>query len=124
MTLQGRVLSPGSADGTVLVLSEPLSFWGGFDAADGRIVDRHHPEAGAVLTGRILGLPEPWFWAAAYSAFCVFVEWFLNLGGHLVWEYPFWNRSFAGVWLIFLIGYFHFFAAIIIVLSLKLPKLW
>jgi len=62
---------------------------------------------------------EAWLWAAGYSAFCVFVEIFLNKGGLLIWEYPFWNGTFAGVWLIFLIGYFHFYAAIIAVLSLR-----
>jgi hypothetical protein len=71
---------------------------------------------------RILGIPDRWFWAIAYSAFCVFVECLLNLGGHLVWEYPFWNRSFGGVWLIFLFGYFHFYVATILVLSLKRIK--
>lgn len=64
---------------------------------------------------RILGLPEKWALAAGYSAFCVFVEWFLNKGGLLVWEYPFWNRSFGGIWLIFLFGYFHFYAGVIFV---------
>ncbi|MBK8997778.1 MAG: hypothetical protein IPM35_18805 [Myxococcales bacterium] len=68
---------------------------------------------------KILGVPERWFWAAGYSAFCVFVEVLLNLGGHLVWEYPFWNRSFAGVWLIFLFGYFHFYAAAALVIAAK-----
>jgi hypothetical protein len=60
-----------------------------------------------------------WILAAAYSAFCVFVELVLNRGGHLVWEYAFWTHSFVGVWLIFLIGYFHFYVAIILVLSLR-----
>jgi hypothetical protein len=68
---------------------------------------------------RILGLPNRWFWAIGYAVFCVFVECILNLGGHLVWEYPFWNRSFGGIWLIFLFGYFHFYVAIILVLGLK-----
>lgn len=68
---------------------------------------------------RILGIPNRWFWAVGYSAFCVFVECLLNVGGILVWEYPWWNRSFGGVWLIFLIGYFHFFVAVILVLSLR-----
>lgn len=67
----------------------------------------------------ILGLPEKWFWAIGYAAFCVFIEVLLNIGGHLVWEYPFWNRSFGGIWLIFLFGYFHFYVAIIFVLGLK-----
>jgi len=70
-------------------------------------------------TERILWLPARWFWAIAFSAFCVLVECVLNIGGLLVWEYPFWNRSFAGIWLIFLFGYFEFFAAINVVLGLK-----
>ena len=64
-----------------------------------------------------MGLPEMWFWAIATSAFCVLVECLLNIGGHLVWEYPFWNRSFGGVWLIFLFGYFHFFCFAIWVIT-------
>jgi hypothetical protein len=68
---------------------------------------------------KILGLPEKWFWAIGYSIFCVFVECVLNYGGHLVWEYPFWFRSFQGVWLIFFFGYFHFFCFAILVISLK-----
>jgi hypothetical protein len=68
---------------------------------------------------KILGLPNQWFWAIGYAAFCVFVECLLNAGGHLVWEYPLWHRSFKGVWLIFLFGYFHFYVAIIIVINMK-----
>ncbi|MCB1323162.1 MAG: hypothetical protein KDK34_23090, partial [Leptospiraceae bacterium] len=60
-----------------------------------------------------------WFWAIGYAAFCVFVEVLLNMGGHLVWAYEYWNRSWKGIWLIFLFGYFHFYVAIIIVLSMK-----
>jgi hypothetical protein len=68
---------------------------------------------------KILGIPEKWFWAIGYAAFCVFVECVLNYGGHLVWEYPWWHRSFAGICLIFLFGYFHFYVAIIFMLWLK-----
>ncbi len=68
---------------------------------------------------KILGIPNRWFWAVSYSAFCVFVECLLNLGEHLVWEYSFWKLSLGGLWLIFLIGYFHFFVAAIVVISLK-----
>ena len=71
---------------------------------------------------KILGLPEKWFWAIGYTVFCVFIECVLNYGGHLVWEYPWWRRSFAGIWLIFLFGYFHFYAAIIFMLWLKTTK--
>ncbi|MCE5212496.1 MAG: hypothetical protein LLG40_13215 [Deltaproteobacteria bacterium] len=71
---------------------------------------------------KILGIPEKWFWAIGFSAFCVFVECLLNIGGHLVWEYPFWFLSFKGIWLIFFIGYFQFFCFAILVISLKSMK--
>jgi len=68
---------------------------------------------------KILGIPNRWFWAIVYSAFCVFIECLLNYGGHLIWEYPFWNRSFKGVWLIFLFGYLHFYVAALLVIGMK-----
>jgi len=68
---------------------------------------------------KVLGIPNRWFWAIAYSVFCVFVECLLNIGGLLVWEYPWWNRSFRGVWLIFFFGYFYFYVAMIIVIGMK-----
>ena len=71
---------------------------------------------------KIFGMPEKWFWAIGYSVFCVFVECLLNIGGHLVWEYPFWNLSFKGIWLIFFFGYFHFVCFAILVISLKTLK--
>jgi len=77
------------------------------------------------LTGKnikILGIPEQWFWAIGYSAFCVFVECLLNVGGHLIWEYEYWRLSFKGVWLIFLFGYFHFFFFANIVIGLSTIK--
>ena len=71
---------------------------------------------------KILGLPNRWFWAIGYAAFCVFVECLLNAGGHLVWEYPWWHRSFGGIWLIFLFGYLHFFVAALLVIGMKSDK--
>lgn len=68
---------------------------------------------------KILGIPNQWAIAIGYAAICVFVECLLNIGGHLVWEYPWWNLSFGGIWLIFLFGYFHFFVAAIIVINMK-----
>ena len=75
---------------------------------------------------RILGLPEPLFWSAAYAAFCVFVECLLNAGGHLVWEYPLWERSPFGVLPIFFAGYFPLFLSPMLVIGLKTVsrKLW
>jgi len=71
---------------------------------------------------RVLGIPNWWFWAVSFAVICVVVECFLNLGGYLVWFYPFWNLSLTGIWLIFLIGYFHFFVAALIVMKLEQRK--
>ncbi len=68
---------------------------------------------------KILGIPNRWFYAAGYSAFSVFIETFLNRGNLLIWEYPFWERTFAGVWLIFLFGYFWFFVVTKFVIELE-----
>ena len=40
-----------------LVLSEPLSFWGGVDEKTGIIIDIHHPQHGQCITGRVLVMP-------------------------------------------------------------------
>ena len=55
--LTGRALVPGAAEGAVLYSSEPLSFWGGYDAETGEIIDRRHPLAGRTGAGRILAIP-------------------------------------------------------------------
>ncbi|MGH2738486.1 MAG: aconitase X swivel domain-containing protein [Actinomycetota bacterium] len=55
---EGSALLPGRAVGRALVLSEPLSFWGGVDPADGTIIDRHHPQAGETVRGRVLVMPS------------------------------------------------------------------
>ena len=49
---------PGNASGRLLVSSEPLSFWGGYDAATGEIIDRRHPLSGQNAAGRILAVPS------------------------------------------------------------------
>ena len=54
---RGRTLVTGEATGPILLLSEPLSFWGGMDVATGRIIDQHHPQVGQCLTGSILVMP-------------------------------------------------------------------
>lgn len=53
-SIPAAVLVAGRARAPAFVLHEPLSFWGGFDAASGRIIDRWHPQAGASLQGVIL----------------------------------------------------------------------
>ena len=54
MILTGATLVEGRAAGDVFALAEPLSFWGGFDAKSGAIIDRRHPDCGAILTRRIV----------------------------------------------------------------------
>lgn len=53
-TAVGRVLVAGEARGPVLVLDEPLSFWGGLAADTGVIIDRRHPQSGQSVAGRVL----------------------------------------------------------------------
>lgn len=55
--LPARPLTPGTASGPPLRLREPLSFWGGFDAETGAIVDVRHPQRGEILSGRVLLMP-------------------------------------------------------------------
>jgi predicted aconitase with swiveling domain len=50
-------LAPGRGGGAPLLLEEPLSFWGGLDPTTGRIIDRWHPQAGALVAGRVLMMP-------------------------------------------------------------------
>jgi predicted aconitase with swiveling domain len=44
----------GRGQGRPLLLEEPLSFWGGYDAAAGRIVEASHPQHGQSLIGRVM----------------------------------------------------------------------
>jgi predicted aconitase with swiveling domain len=57
MTIIGRAIVPGEAEGEALVTTEPLSFWGGYDFKTGHIIDRHHPLAGVCAAGRVLVVP-------------------------------------------------------------------
>jgi predicted aconitase with swiveling domain len=57
MTIQGRALIGGEAQGAALVLDEPLSLWGGVEPESGVIVDAHHPQRGASVSGRVLVMP-------------------------------------------------------------------
>ncbi len=52
------ILVAGAAgSGPALVLSKPISFWGGVDPATGTILDVRHPEHGLCIAGRVLFLP-------------------------------------------------------------------
>ena len=53
-----RALLDGTASAEALVLTEPLSFWGGLDTTSGAIVDRRHPQVGEIVAGKILVMPN------------------------------------------------------------------
>lgn len=48
---------PGAAQGRLVVSPAPLSFWGGYDATTGEVIDRRHPLSGQRLGGCVLALP-------------------------------------------------------------------
>lgn len=55
MELNGTVVHPGlPAEGRLLVLEKPISFWGGVDPLTGAIMDPRHPRHGERQAGRIL----------------------------------------------------------------------
>jgi uncharacterized protein len=56
--IKGRTLARGVATGEVVVLEEPLSFWGGVDAREGIVVSEHHPQFGILLRERVLVMPS------------------------------------------------------------------
>jgi predicted aconitase with swiveling domain len=55
---RAHVLHGAAAEGPVLALDEPLSFWGAFDPKTGVILDVHHPQRGVCVTGTILLMNE------------------------------------------------------------------
>jgi predicted aconitase with swiveling domain len=53
-----EILVPGKAgEGEALVLTAPISFWGGVDPRTGRIADVRHPQHGEAIAGKVLFLP-------------------------------------------------------------------
>jgi predicted aconitase with swiveling domain len=56
---EGEVLiaAASEARGEALILSQPISFWGGVDPKTGRIADPRHPQIGACVADRVLFLP-------------------------------------------------------------------
>lgn len=58
MSQQAEILVEGHAgEGEALVLTQPISFWGGVDPKTGRIADVRHPQHGQCIAGRVLFLP-------------------------------------------------------------------
>ncbi|TKB14714.1 MAG: DUF126 domain-containing protein [Mesorhizobium sp.] len=58
MSAATEILVPGKAgEGEALVLTAPISFWGGVDPKTGCIADVRHPQHGETVSGRVLFLP-------------------------------------------------------------------
>lgn len=55
--IRAEVEIRGTAEGEILKLTKPISFWGGVEAKTGLISDPRHPEHGVSITGKILVLP-------------------------------------------------------------------
>lgn len=56
--IRARLLTEGAAEGPVLALDEPLSFWGAFEPRTGVIIDVHHPQRGACVRDTMLLMTE------------------------------------------------------------------
>jgi predicted aconitase with swiveling domain len=57
MTIEGRVIFEGYAEGTTLTTSMGISFFGGVDPDSGIIVEKGHELEGQSIAGRILVFP-------------------------------------------------------------------
>ena len=57
LTLQGRIIKSGVAEGEALVSSEPIGFLGGVDAETGIVTEQGHPLEGQCVAGKVLVFP-------------------------------------------------------------------
>lgn len=58
MALTAKILFPGHAEGALLKLTDPLSFWGGVDPDTGQIIDVRHAQRSAYLGDRVVAIPR------------------------------------------------------------------
>ena len=56
--ISGVELVGGVAEGKVVWADTGLSFWGGVDPVDGKVIDLHHPLHGVSIGGKILAIPN------------------------------------------------------------------
>jgi predicted aconitase with swiveling domain len=57
MKLMGRGQVEGRGRGAILAIP-PLSFWGGYDAETGRVIDYSHPAHGRYLVAKVVVMPN------------------------------------------------------------------
>jgi predicted aconitase with swiveling domain len=58
ITLHGRTVVPGYAEGEALTSPEPISGWGGIDPATGTIIEPRHALHGVSFAGKVLVFPS------------------------------------------------------------------
>ncbi len=58
ITLKGKVIVEGRAKAEALVTSQPISFLGGIDPADGKIIEKNHALCGTCIKDKILCFPH------------------------------------------------------------------
>ena len=58
VTLKGRAIVEGKCRAEALVSSKPISFLGGIDPADGKIVEKNHDLCGECVKDRVLCFPH------------------------------------------------------------------
>ena len=58
VTWQAQVLCSGSAEGPVLRLDAPISFWGGVDPETSQITAAGHPQFGEEIADTLLVMPR------------------------------------------------------------------
>jgi len=56
--LKGRVIVEGKCTGEALVSSKPISFLGGIDPADGKVIEKDHDLCGICVKDKILCFPH------------------------------------------------------------------
>jgi hypothetical protein len=58
LTLKGRRIVEGTCTGEALVSAKPISFLGGVDPADGRIIEKDHDLWGTCVKEKVLVFPH------------------------------------------------------------------
>ena len=69
ITIRGRKVVPGVAEGEALVTTQPISGWGGVDPRNGTVVEMRHELRGQSFAGKVLVFPGAK--AAAYAGVAV-----------------------------------------------------
>ncbi len=58
ITVPGEFYVEAGCEGEVIKTPDPISFWGGYDPAEGRIIDGRNEACGERVTGKIFLFPE------------------------------------------------------------------